>query len=491
MRSPGEDGAGRAAGRRHGSSGRNAGPRHPGSRSAGPSGPQAGHDDPSLFVPGYRASQDRPDTPSRDSGQFSWRGLAGVGVGKGPVRGYPPAPGQPPLLYPPGQFAAWNRAARPTAHPDGLGPAWGEADDAGFPFGDDAGAAAGYSVLAVSDPAADVTSTQTWPAVDGGSDRSEPAGGARSEPPTAAARSGPASVAQPEQAAAARGAAAGTATRDTAAPARTAPPDTGPGRSRGHGTHSSGARGGRGRIRSRRRRGRWIVAAGLVAAVALGGGAYYYVHYVRDRAGQPAASARNPRSGQATSPAPSPSSSLGRWGHISSRSIDKAPLTLAQLFPARFFVNGTGYGRTIRRKGTHCQGAVIGTGLQNAVRRAGCTQVLRASYVSAKTKLMGTIGVLNLKTFAKAERAGKAAGRNQFIALLAAPRGPTSRLTSGTGIEEADVKGHYLILVWGEFTSLRPPRTAARRLVLETFLTDLIDKTANVSLTARMVNGRP
>jgi hypothetical protein len=229
-----------------------------------------------------------------------------------------------------------------------------------------------------------------------------------------------------------------------------------------------------------------------VAALALAGGAYYYVQVVHDRAGRPAA-APPPRvaaSHHPVSPAPSPSAS-GQWGHIASRSVDQAPLTLAQLFPTRFTIDGSGYGRTIRRKSVHCRGALIGTGLQNAVHRAGCTQVLRASYLSAKTKLMGTIGVLNLRTFASAERAGTAAGPHQFIAQLAASRGPTSRLARGTGIEEADVKGHYLILVWGEFTSLRPPRGRAQRHTLEKFLTDLINKTANVSLTARMVNGHP
>src|SRR5262245_32796681 len=69
-------------------------------------------------------------------------------VGKGPVRGFPPAPGQPPPRYPPGQCAPWNR----------LVPGRGEAYEPEYPQ------------LAVSDAAADVTSTQTWQAIGDGPD---------------------------------------------------------------------------------------------------------------------------------------------------------------------------------------------------------------------------------------------------------------------------------------------------------------------------------
>ena len=101
---------------------------------------------------------------------------------RGPVRGYPPLPGQPPPMYPPGQFAAWNQraegqAASPAAADRLAGrrrPRPGPADggrpaDSGY-YGRDSGphTEPGYSVLAVSDPAADVTSTQTWQAVGDG-----------------------------------------------------------------------------------------------------------------------------------------------------------------------------------------------------------------------------------------------------------------------------------------------------------------------------------
>ena len=52
-------------------------------------------------------------------------------------------------------------------------------------------------------------------------------------------------------------------------------------------------------------------------------------------------------------------------------------------------------------------------------------------------------------------------------------------------------KGHYLILIWAEFTSLRKPKTSAQRTAIENFMTQLLDNTANVSLTTRMLTGTP
>jgi hypothetical protein len=104
---------------------------------------------------------------------------------------------------------------------------------------------------------------------------------------------------------------------------------------------------------------------------------------------------------------------------------------------------------------------------------------------------MGTIGVLNLKTARTASRAGRAAGPSQFIAQLRGAKGPTRNLTKGTGIEEAEVKGHYLILIWAEFADLHAPKGAAKKKELVQFCTRLLANTANVSLSRRLVTGKP
>jgi hypothetical protein len=190
-------------------------------------------------------------------------------------------------------------------------------------------------------------------------------------------------------------------------------------------------------------------------------------------------------------PAPSPTATLGPWKHIESRTQDPAPLTVTELFPQQFAKDGAAGARTVDKTSTKCSREVFGSALAAAVRKADCTQVLRASYLSTDRKIMATVGVLNLSTATTAGHAGKVAGSAAFIKPLAAAHGPTRNLTKGTGIEEAEVKGHYLILIWTEFSNLHAPSAKSKRKELESFSAGLIDGTANVSLTNRMVTGQP
>jgi hypothetical protein len=212
-----------------------------------------------------------------------------------------------------------------------------------------------------------------------------------------------------------------------------------------------------------------------------------YLHFVKGTTSG-ARVAAPPRKAVVSS---SPTPSLGPWKHITTRSEDPGPLTLTELFPAQFSSSGTTGTRTIDLAGTNCSAAVLGAGLQSAVSKAGCTQVMRASYITTDQQIMGTIGVLNLVDATSAQRAGQATGAAEFIDQLPAASGPTHNLTKGTGLEEAVYKGHYLILIWAEFTNLHSPTTAPQRAQLKTFSDDLVSGTANVSLTSRMVVGKP
>ncbi len=179
------------------------------------------------------------------------------------------------------------------------------------------------------------------------------------------------------------------------------------------------------------------------------------------------------------------------YGHIGSRSADPLPLTVAQLFPSSFTVAGQVITRTVTAAGQRCVAALVGANIRSSVRRAHCDQVVRATYLSKSGGLMGTIGVLNLTTASGAVKAIRSADASDFIGQLKARHGPTHRIGGGTGIEVAAAKGHYLILIWAEFTSLRKPKTTAQRRAIENFMTQLLDRTANVSLTNRMLTGTP
>jgi hypothetical protein len=592
MRYPGDNAAGRAPGQRHSPSGRMSPPEEGAAAADG----QPPRGDASLFTPGYSGGgQARDQDPFLAGGrQYGTGGAAG----QGPIRGFPPAPGQPPPLYPPGQFSAWNRASgqgdngydpnasdtwpavdyagpaadaylEPGAGDQGYGDPGPAQADAGFGETAYVGyrapdlAEPGYAALAVSEPASDVTSTQAWETVDSvpsashwpdldttderwpdvseGQDNLPPgatlaaglAGPGQADPgqadpglsgpglsgldedhtdgwndphwpavgaPATFRRAGDTDPDLPGHAATGPGSRATTgrgrrAAADPGQRATTGPgqhpagPGTGPDRAphgRGRGTRA------RARPRGRKRRARALLAYALALAV-VAGAAYFW--FAREHKSPDATAASQQTAASArpspTDPSPSPSPSLGPWGHIGSRVLDPAALTLTELFPAQFTGGGASYARTVDKAKTHCAAALMGSQLVSAVGQADCTQAMRASYLSADHKLMGTIGVLNLTTAVAAEKAGKASGPSDFIAQLPAASGPTRNLTKGNGFEAAEVKGHYLVLVWAEFANLRAPRSAAQRTELESFINLLFQQTANVSLASREVTGTP
>lgn len=606
---------------------------------------------------------------TRPGGQGSyWPGMGGGGAaGKGPVRGYPPMPGQPPPMYPPGQFAAWNRGqpggAGPSApgqaasrQPGQSGPhaAWqpqpqGNGPDSGLGAGGGAGPRGGvgpgasvgqgisrdgiparyddedtgqgtepsYPMLAVSDPSADVTSTQTWRAVEdgrttgiwtapanagAGTPRRQarhgtgsragqdpgplPGRGPRSpdsrslpgrdqaagEPPSArldpvvgpaadlAARDRASGAAQtmpprqsdpvrdsgdrradgvpggdrgrraargqhsgvrtgqgpagtPESAPAGRagrsratatapgiGAAATSAATDVTARPGTGRPGTArPGTGRpGTGRPGTGRPGTR-RSGSKRRTSRpasvkLAITVAVVLVVAAAGALGYtvlrMVHKPGPAAGgKPAVTVTTPAA--SSSPSASSSSAPGPYGQISSRKADPVPLTVAQLFPHSFTAGGAKVTLVASRIGRSCSNAVDGSTLQARVSVDGCSQAVRATYVNASRGIMGTIGVLNISTANGAARAAKIADGSDFVAQVRTKHGSAHKIGQGTGIEESAAKGHYLILLWAEYTSLKKPKTTAQRNQVEAFMTQLLKQTANVSLTNRMLTGHP
>jgi len=490
---------------------------------------------------------------------------AGPG-GRGPVRGFPPAPGAPDPVYPPGQFSPWNAPALRAVSAAGRpGLATGSDPETSEP---------GYSLLAVSDPSADATATQTWAVLDDAllddwsaatADAPARAGQGESGPPAASGgRAGTRGFFEPGGGGATSSwvAPSGAATSPYAGQAGTPgylgepgysgqrvypgqpglPDDPGfsgdtgdadsprvpgeagypgqtdpslrtarpggrlaarqgrqqslpdvvretrePGTGAGATTGSrSAARGGKPRKpRKPPSRARmWLMPLAMMVIV-IAGITVAYLHFAKGQSSVPAAA---PAAGQADASGTSPA--LGPWKHITTRAEDPAALSLTELFPAQYSASGTVV-RTVQRAGHNCPGMALGSRLRAALRKADCTQVMRASYLSAGQKIMATIGVLNLANVTDAERAGKATGATAFIKQLPGAHGPTRNLVKGTGLEEAQFKGHYLILTWAEFTNLRTPSSAARRTELDTFSRQLVASTAGISLTSRMVFGKP
>jgi hypothetical protein len=232
-----------------------------------------------------------------------------------------------------------------------------------------------------------------------------------------------------------------------------------------------------------------------VVAVAIVGAAAYVFVVKPSRTADPNAGGRLPSAGSVPS-AQQCVQEYGTYCHIQTRALDPTPLTVAELYPPAITseVNGkvTGsFSLAVTKVDTTCANAVIGSDLTTYLQKGHCTQVLRASYVSGDGKMMGTIGVLNLATTNEAHEAGRVVGENDFIAPLAANKGVASKLGQGTGVVEAEYKGHYLILTWSEFTNGTTPSTTAQDNELEQFSNELVAGTVNISLSERMVTGAP
>ena len=229
----------------------------------------------------------------------------------------------------------------------------------------------------------------------------------------------------------------------------------------------------------------------VVAAVA----AYFLVLKPNSTTPSPNAGGRLPSAG--ASPSNQACVQLyGTYCHIQLRTSDPAPLTLSKLYPPVVdnVANGNGHITSsftleTTKLDTSCASAVIGQTLITALKNGQCTQVLRASYLSGDGKIMGTIGVINLVSTNEAHYAGKVVGQNDFIAPLATSKGVASKLGQGTGVVEAQYKGHYLILTWSEFVNGSTPSTMTEDNQLEQFSSELVAGTANINLSERMVSG--
>ncbi len=367
------------------------------------------------------------------------------------MRGFPPAPGDSLPVYPPGPFAAWNRGQP------------GRQDDRDGRAGRAGGLADGSQLATATITPDEFDTDYSIPAI------KDPLPG----------QAGRSAGADRRRAAAATGTAPAPVQKvrgDQLAPEAGRAPRGG--RAKGR----SGRPPARGR---RKRRPAWLAigtACVIIAAVA----AILVVTIPRGTAPP-----QHHRPSSTPTPAGSSPAPPGQWGFIGTRATDPVPLTAAELYPAKVASHGAVYTRARKAEGDNCHAALIGSGLQAAVKRGACSQTLRATYLSKAAKVMATIGVFNLKTAAAATKAAGKAGHAEFVAQLAAKSGPAKAIGQGTGLEEAIVKGHYLVLVWAETTNLSPPKGKAGRARLTAFMNFLVNHTVNVSLSNRMVDGKP
>jgi hypothetical protein len=191
----------------------------------------------------------------------------------------------------------------------------------------------------------------------------------------------------------------------------------------------------------------------------------------------------------ASSPAAKPTAATGPLGaKLKNRATDPRPLTLAEVFKHRRFGK---YVMTAKRQDGNCAKVVHGTRFSAALKSGGCTQMLRATFSTTDGKLIGSIGVANLRTDTAAKKV-QAAGAGKDAWLLPLPgTGSTKKIGKGSALGTAEARGHYVLLSWVQ----RPDGkelTAAQRGTVSTFVSQVIlGSNLSTALQYRGISGKP
>lgn len=193
---------------------------------------------------------------------------------------------------------------------------------------------------------------------------------------------------------------------------------------------------------------RWLfVAAVGVAVVILGGGAGLVMTSGGDAPSTPTPTPTP--TAATTTPAPQPTEN-GRGERLRTRATDPRPLTLKEVFKHRRFKGGgRTYTMTVRRADRVCSRGTHGVKFRRLLVRGGCNQVLRATFSNGK--LIGTIGVLNLRTEHGADVLQHASQPKDTFVMPLPGTGTTRKIGQGLSLTTAEVDGHYLIMSWIQY----------------------------------------
>jgi hypothetical protein len=136
---------------------------------------------------------------------------------------------------------------------------------------------------------------------------------------------------------------------------------------------------------------------------------------------------------------------------IGSRSVDPAPLTVKEVFPARTLVIATGepaYQVLKTQAASDCRTAAVGE-ISDLLQRVACSQVVRGTLRSPDGGYALTAGVFNLPDAAAAEQA-----HEKIKPMVSSGSGRFQGMPAGTGTEGLTlvsaqagwhVRGHFLV----------------------------------------------
>ncbi|GAA3965436.1 hypothetical protein GCM10023085_54930 [Actinomadura viridis] len=192
-----------------------------------------------------------------------------------------------------------------------------------------------------------------------------------------------------------------------------------------------------------------IIGAAAVAGLVLIGGGIGLSSMLKDDGPKTNAGNTSAAPSRTATATPSPTKPVLEPVKLKSRTTDPSPLTLKEVFgKASFTSGGQKYVRTAWNAKRGCTGTVNGTRLTGVIKKGGCSQVLRATYARGDGKLVGTVGVLNLKTENAARLAQKAAAAKDAFLQPLPGTGHSRKIGKGEALGTAEARGHYLVMTW-------------------------------------------
>ncbi|MFC6884283.1 MULTISPECIES: hypothetical protein [Actinomadura] len=233
-----------------------------------------------------------------------------------------------------------------------------------------------------------------------------------------------------------------------------------------------------------------IIGGAAVAGLVLIGGGVGLSSMMKDdpkpKEKAPAAVSKSP------APKPSPTVPALEPVKLKSRNTDPKPLTLSEVFGKKTFKSGgQKYVRTAASAKRGCKGVVGGVKLTGTLKKGGCTQTLRATYARGDGKLIGTVGVLNLKTETAAKLAVKAAAAKDAFLQALPGAGTTKKIGKGEALGTAEARGHYLVMTWVQRPDGKKIPPAYHKTV-SAFGTQVVkDSNLSFALAYRETEGKP
>nr|WP_152992575.1 hypothetical protein [Nonomuraea pusilla] len=227
----------------------------------------------------------------------------------------------------------------------------------------------------------------------------------------------------------------------------------------------------------------WFAIGGVLVLGLLGGG----LAVMWNAGGSETVASRPTRTS-----APLPTVPGGEFGFAEARTTDPDPITVKEIFGSKKKItyDGRSYEMTITSKDKKCTDGALGDRLQKALKSAKCTQLVRASFRDKPGKVIGTIGVANLKSSATARKVAKSGDTKNYVKPLAGKDTVTKYLGSGSGGAKIWTHGHYAIMVWFQNKDGSKPDSKASKLLTQA-IKDLTKATVFKALDHRSLTGNP